>query len=38
VGKYAGSRGKCKHVIAAGLARRGEPATRPDDEETEAPA
>jgi hypothetical protein len=36
--KYAGSRGKCKHVLAAELARRGEPATQPDDEESEVPA
>lgn len=35
--KYAGSRGKCKHVLAAELARRGEPAAQPDDEENEVP-
>jgi DprA winged helix domain/SWIM zinc finger len=32
--KYAGSRGKCKHVLAAELARRGEPATQLDDEDS----
>jgi hypothetical protein len=35
--KYAGSRGTCKHVLAAELARRGEPAIQPDDEDSEAP-
>jgi SWIM zinc finger len=31
--KYSGSRGKCKHVLAAELAHRGEPAAQPDDSE-----
>jgi hypothetical protein len=34
--KYSGSRGKCKHVLAAEMARRGEPATYAEDEESEA--
>jgi hypothetical protein len=36
--KYRGSRGKCKHVLAAELAHRGERVAELDEEDSEVPA